>query len=388
MMISANGLTLHAEETGAGDLALVFLHYWGGTARTWKPVIDALPTYVRSIALDARGWGGSDRPHVGYDIATMADDVAAAIASLGLKRYVLVGHSMGGKVAQLLASRCPPGLVGLILVAPSPAGGKNLSDTEREGMRGAYATTESIAWTIDNVLAERPLSSSLREEIIAGSLSGATAAKDSWPLAAISEDVSADLANISVPVLVIGGERDKVDGVDMLRTIVVPSLPNAVMTVIPGVGHLLPLEAPREVADRIADFIDKDLHQQSRVAFRPEDVPGAFDAAFNDRDLDALMALFHPEAIMRMTDGTLVASGPNALREPLQHLIALQPRLRNTVRRVLVSGTIALLLLDWEIRIGVAGDSDVTERGTATQVIERSEDGVWRLRIANPLGVN
>ena len=78
MKISANGITLHAEESGAGDIALIFLHYWGGTARSWAPAIAALPGTCRAIALDARGWGGSDRPAAGYDIATMADDVEAA----------------------------------------------------------------------------------------------------------------------------------------------------------------------------------------------------------------------------------------------------------------------------------------------------------------------
>jgi pimeloyl-ACP methyl ester carboxylesterase len=254
MKISANGITLHAEESGTGDLALLFLHYWGGTARSWAPVMDALPRTLRSIALDARGWGESDRPGNGYDIATMADDVEAAVAALELKRYVLVGHSMGGKVAQLLASRRPAGLAGLVLVAPSPAQGKTLAAPEREGMKGAYASPGSVAWTIDNVLSERPLREAARAQIIAGSLAGDLAAKESWPVAAISEDVSGDLARIEVPVLVIGGEKDKVDSVDMLRTVVVPSLPGATLNVVSGAGHLLPLEAPREVAGLIGDF--------------------------------------------------------------------------------------------------------------------------------------
>jgi uncharacterized protein (TIGR02246 family) len=387
MMISANGIALHAEESGTGDLALVFLHYWGGTARSWRAVIAALPADLRAIALDARGWGQSERPGDGYDIATMADDVEAAIAALDLKRYVLIGHSMGGKVAQLLASRRPSGLTALVLVAPSPAQGKSLAEAEREAMKDAYASPDSVAWTIDNVLAERALPLPLRDQVIADSLAGAVAARDFWPIAAISEDVSADLARIDVPVLVIGGEKDKVDSVDMLRSVVLPSLPGAVMTVIPGAGHLLPLEAPHELAEQILGFIGNGRGAARGATPRPEDMPSAFDAALNRGDLDAVMALFHPDATMRMTDGTVVAEDPDALRKALGGLIASRPNLRNIVRRVLVSDDVALLLLDWEIRITAPGGNEVVERGTATQVAERCADGNWKLRIANPLGI-
>ncbi|HET7313638.1 alpha/beta fold hydrolase [Salinisphaera sp.] len=388
MNIIANGLTLHADESGRGPLTLVFLHYWGGTARTWHPVMAALPENLRKISLDARGWGQSDRPEDGYDIATMADDVEAAIAALGLERYVLVGHSMGGKVAQLLASRRPSGLVGLVLVAPSPAEGKSLPEPEREDMAGAYAVPESVGWTIDNVLTERPLSPTLRDQVIADSLGGAEAAKKFWPYTAISEDVSADLARIDVSVWVIGGQQDKVDGVDMLRRVVLPSLPGAVMRSVPGVGHLIPLEAPQAVAASIVEFVDAELSSECRTAKQPEDVPAIFDSALNRGDLDAVMSLFHPEAIMRMQDGKTIAEGRDALRGAFAQLIPAQPEIRNGVRRVIASGDIALLLLEWTIRLTPPGQDELVERGVATQVVERNADGIWQLRISNPLGID
>ena len=387
MMIKANGVTLHATESGAGDTALVFLHYWGGTAQTWQPVIDALPMDVRMIALDARGWGRSDRPVDGYDIATLAGDVEAAIGALALDRYVLVGHSMGGKVAQLLASRRPAGLAGLILVAPSPAQGKQLAAAERDGMMSAYANADAAGWTIDNVLSERALSPDLRQKVIAGSVEGAPAAKAAWPASVIAEDVSADLARIDVPVLVIGGEKDKVDSVEMLRSIVMPSLPGAVLAVIPGVGHLLPLEAPVDVARHIAHFLAGGPGGGRHATPTPEDIAPAFDAALNRGDLDGVMALFHPKAIMRMTDGTVVADGSDSLRAAISGLLTLRPSLHNRVRRVLVSDEAALLLLDWEIHVTPPGQEAIVERGTATQIAERGADGNWRLRIANPLGI-
>lgn len=382
MMISTNGITLHATESGAGDLALVYLHYWGGTARTWAPVIAALPQTSRHVALDARGWGGSGRPADGHDITTMADDAAGAIAALGLRRYVLVGHSMGGKVAQLLASRRPAGLAGLVLVAPSPAQGKSLPAEMQQAMAGAYATEQAAAWTLGNVLAGRPLPPALRAQVLEDSVSGSDAAKSAWPLHAISEDVSADLARIDVPVLVIGGEADKVDGVDMLRDLVLPALPGATPAVIPGAGHLLPLEAPEGLAALIGQFCAR----LGTAAARPEDIPPAFDAALNRGDLDALMALFHPDAVMRMTDGS-TAENPAALRQSLDALRAMRPELHNTIRRVLTSGDIALLLLEWTIRFTPPDGTDILQHGTATQMAQRNAGGVWQLRIANPLGI-
>ena len=88
-VIATNGAALRIAEGGTGEPALVFLHYWGG-----------------SVATDGR-----------YALADMADDVESVVRTLDLRRYVLVGHSMGGKVAQIVAKRQPPGLAGLVLVA-------------------------------------------------------------------------------------------------------------------------------------------------------------------------------------------------------------------------------------------------------------------------------
>src|SRR4051794_41017534 len=107
MKTTSNGIGIHVEEQGSGDLALVFLHYWGGSSRTWKHVTTPLAKSYRTIAVDHRGWGESDAPAAGYSLADHADDVAGVIDALRLRRYILVGHSMGGKVAQLLASRRP-----------------------------------------------------------------------------------------------------------------------------------------------------------------------------------------------------------------------------------------------------------------------------------------
>jgi pimeloyl-ACP methyl ester carboxylesterase len=100
-MIRVQGLDFHVRDVGGNRPALVFLHYWGGTGRTWDLVIQEVAGRHRCVAPDLRGWGKSDKKADSHDLHTQAEDVAAIIASLGLSQYILVGHSMGGKIAQI-----------------------------------------------------------------------------------------------------------------------------------------------------------------------------------------------------------------------------------------------------------------------------------------------
>jgi len=254
MKIASNGIGIHVEERGRGDLALVFLHYWGGSSRTWHKVIAALPASYRSLAIDHRGWGQSDAPASGYGLADLADDAEGVIAALDLKRYVLVGHSMGGKVAQLMASRRPKGLAGLVLVAPSPPQPMAVPPEAREQMAGAYSTRESVGMVIDQVLTGKPLSPKDREQVIQDSLRGAPQAKAAWPRSTSLEDITHEVAAITVPTTVIAGELDRVDGIGLLKAELLPRIPHAGLSVLPGTGHLSPLESPEELARLIGDF--------------------------------------------------------------------------------------------------------------------------------------
>ena len=116
---------------------------------------------------------------------------------------------------------------------------------------------KAAAFTVDHVLGGASLPSEVRARVIAGSLAGAAEAKEAWPAHAIAEDVSEDLPRIAVPVLVIGGGADQVDTVEMLQSVVVPSLPGAVLEIVDGAGHLLPLEAPSHVTRLIAGWLDR-----------------------------------------------------------------------------------------------------------------------------------
>lgn len=255
MKIVSNGIALHVEQRGAGSPALVFLHYWGGSSRTWRHVIDALAPEFRTVTIDQRGWGKSQAPATGYALADMADDALAVVATLDLERYILVGHSMGGKVSQLIASRHPRGLMGLVLVAPAPPGPMQLPLEARQQMMVAYASRTSIMTTVEQVLAPNGLEPEDLETVIADSLAGALVAKESWPLLTSQEDISADVVEIDAPVIVISGEHDRVDPPDVLRSELLSRIPHAQLCVLPKAGHLLPLEAPDEIADLIRAFV-------------------------------------------------------------------------------------------------------------------------------------
>jgi uncharacterized protein (TIGR02246 family) len=256
-----------------------------------------------------------------------------------------------------------------------------LPDEARAAMLHAYDTRESVGAVLDHVLSGSPLAPELREQVIEDSLRGAPQAKAAWPNVAMGEDISAQVAAIDVPVLVLAGERDQVDRVETLKAELLPRIAGAQLEVLPGVGHLSPLEAPGALAALIRRFVG------TLKAVTPEAVPVAFDAAFNAGDADTLLALFADNATMRMTNGEIVENDRATLHNRLSELLKMGAKISNTVRHTLASEDVALVLMDWTLTIPNAEGDTHTESGTATQVMTRAADGLWRLRISNPAGI-
>jgi len=242
-----NGTGLNLAGTGdGGDEALVFLHYFGGSSRTWGPVMDALAPR-RCLAPDARGWGDSDAPAGGYAVADMAGDVAELIAALGLTRYTLVGHSMGGKAAQVLAARRPVGLARLLLVAPSPLSPEPMTDEARAKMRAAWGDGSASRETLATI-AKLPLGEGAGAMVIADTLRASRVAWEAWADRGSREDLSGRAAEIAVPTFVLAGAADPILPPDVLRGAVVEKISGATLLAVPGAGHLLPLEDVGAVA--------------------------------------------------------------------------------------------------------------------------------------------
>ncbi len=250
-MLSANGLNLHVMQKGSGQLAIVFLHYWGGSSRTWSLVIDRLSDDHRCVAVDLRGWGQSDHAASDFSLAVQAADVEAVIAELGLSNFVLVGHSMGGKIAQIIASRRPSGLRALVLVGPAPPTPAIIPDEEKQMRLEGYHSEEGVRMVL-GILAERPLSDAHRRQVVEDTLGGQEAAKEVWINQNMGVDISDAASAIEVPVDVIVGDADRVETEEVLREEIPRFIPNARFHILPGVGHLAPLEAPDELASIIA----------------------------------------------------------------------------------------------------------------------------------------
>ncbi len=254
-MVRVQELDFQVRDVGDQQPALVFLHYWGGTGRTWGLVIRELADRHRCVAPDLRGWGGSDKKAGDYDLHTQADDVAAIIASLGLSQYILVGQSMGGKIAQILGARRPEGLKGLVLVAPAPPT-PIAAHEQRDAMLESYQTPAGVEFAL-SILTSRQLSPTLRQQVIDDTLGGAPAAKAAWTQAGMTLDITEIVGDINVPTTVIVGDADKVETEPLLRRELASRISGTEFIVLPSVGHLSPLEAPGELAAAITTAISK-----------------------------------------------------------------------------------------------------------------------------------
>jgi pimeloyl-ACP methyl ester carboxylesterase len=114
-----NAVNIHYVRTGGDKPPVVLLHGLTGSGACWSPLARALESEYDVVAPDARGHGNSSAPLHGYRYSDHASDVIGLIEALGLKLPVLLGHSMGGLTAALVASQVGTALRGVILADPT-----------------------------------------------------------------------------------------------------------------------------------------------------------------------------------------------------------------------------------------------------------------------------
>ncbi|HHL4078133.1 alpha/beta fold hydrolase [Burkholderia sola] len=131
--IDNDGLRLHYVSWGRDDApTVVMLHGLRSYAHTWAPVADALVDRYRVVALDQRGRGLSDwDPRRDYYAAAYVRDLDALVRELGLRRFVLVGHSMGGANAFVYSASNPDRLAGLVIEDMGPGASAGSQGSER-----------------------------------------------------------------------------------------------------------------------------------------------------------------------------------------------------------------------------------------------------------------
>ncbi len=117
----ADGLRLHLLEWSREGVPFLMLHGFGNEAHLWDDTAPLLAPHYRVLALDLRGHGESDHdPEGRYDHGDMVRDLEAVCGALDIDRLVLMGHSLGGRVATLFAGRHPARMAGLVIVDSGP----------------------------------------------------------------------------------------------------------------------------------------------------------------------------------------------------------------------------------------------------------------------------
>lgn len=243
----------HIEDARSGDIghrpALVFLHYFGGSSRTWNEVRRELADDYTCVATDLRGFGESEPPGAAsLTVKDYADDAAALIDDLKLERYILIGHSMGGKIALALAARQPRGLESLILIAPSPASAEPIPEAERRRLLKSHGSRAAARETIGKIT-RRELDPGVFERTVEDNLRSSPEAWTAWLEHGSREDISGQMPNIRLPVLAIVGAADRSITRELLERELVRQIAADVrLQSVPSAGHLLPLEDAKAVA--------------------------------------------------------------------------------------------------------------------------------------------
>lgn len=239
-------------------LTFVALHYWAGAGHEFQAVADLLAPDYRVLAPDLLGFGSSEVPvTTTYSVDAYANEVARLIEENQVVRYVLVGHSMGGKIALALSARQPAGLVGVALLSPSPARPEPMTDEDRMASLKAYGKPEEAEKTFQKITV-RPLSEAVHQQIVQDNLRSNRLAYDAWLLHGSREDISARLCLVQVPCTILAGDQDAVMSPSVHGLETLPLLPEGTpLEIIGGAGHLLPYEAPEEVAELLRTFAQR-----------------------------------------------------------------------------------------------------------------------------------
>ena len=243
---------------------LVCLHWLGGSGRTWDLVAARLEPEIRLLGIDLPGFG--DAAHLsGASVAAMADHVAQVVRSAGAGRWMLAGHSMGAKVALAVARQAEdgaPGLGGLshlVLLAGSPPAPEPMDEARRQEMLGWFAgspeTSRAEAQQLIDGSVGAPLDPAGKARVSEDMLRLNREAWVAWLERGSREDWIDRIGVLATPALVIAGEKDGDLGPAGQKRLMTRHLARLDFVVLPGVGHLAPVERPDEVARLIAAHV-------------------------------------------------------------------------------------------------------------------------------------
>ncbi|TMJ02805.1 MAG: alpha/beta fold hydrolase [Alphaproteobacteria bacterium] len=246
-------------------IPVVFLHGIGVGARSFAPQMASFAAAgYQPVAPDLLGYGGRE-PVKTMSFEALAQDVEAGIA--GLERPVLVGHSMGGMVAQTMLRRRPGGYRAAVLSCTSPAFGNPDGDFQKKFVADRLApldagsTMAQNASAAANVMGPNPDPAG-RALFIEQYAAVPEATYRAAVKCLVTFDERANLPNITVPVLCLATEHDRNAPPPVLEKMA-GKIPGAYYLCLSGLGHVPNLEAPAAFDAAIFNFLD---HVLSRAA--------------------------------------------------------------------------------------------------------------------------
>src|SRR5262245_11717083 len=262
--LSANGINIYYEEHGTGE-PLVLIMGFTVSSVGWHWNIADFAKHFRVIAFDNRGVGQSDKPNVPYSMATLADDTAGVLDSLGINTAHVFGISMGGMIAQEVALRHPQRVKTLILGCTNCGGTQTVlsKDPDVLNMMANIASVDvqQAALTMTKV-AVTPWFMQKRMDVLLelNRLSAQHPTPQHGMVCQMSaiqgHDTYERLPQITVPTLVITGKEDGLVPPENSVTLA-QRIPNADLTILSNASHLFNIELPEATVEVVTNFIQR-----------------------------------------------------------------------------------------------------------------------------------
>lgn len=246
--------SLHYLEQGSGPHPLVFVHGFISSHAWWLPTLERLdPEVYHAYAVDLRACGQSEQIETGHTLAQYAEDLYQFIEQLGLERFTLVGHSMGGGIAMQFALAHQERLNALVLVDPLAPSGMRIAPEITAWINAQQGNTEGIRQIVLGAFATPPTDEYLERLVTDGVRWGKAVYLGTMDDMA-SFSLVEQLPGITLPALVTWGDKDTVipfQGIVETYT----SIPGCSLEVWHGVGHSGPVEIPDRFVALLVGFL-------------------------------------------------------------------------------------------------------------------------------------
>jgi pimeloyl-ACP methyl ester carboxylesterase len=235
---------------------VVLIHGYQSSARIWRLTQEGLdPSAYRSVAISHRGAGDSEHSASvdDYTVEQFARDDFAAVQALGIERFVLVGHSMGGATVTQFALEHPDVVQALVLLDPAPLNGRPLAADWEAQVRAQFAPDRAREEPGSNA---GQIPDDFREALAADVARNPVERMLGGRKSMGSLRLRERLSELSMPVLVIGGDRDTTVGTQNIVTEYLTLKPEVrSLHFFHGIGHSPNVECASELAAVLSRFI-------------------------------------------------------------------------------------------------------------------------------------